>query len=33
MEAFLLIDKVQDDDYADGGPGAVAVPRSTELDT
>ena len=28
-----LIDKVQDDDYADGGPGAVAVPRSTELDT
>ena len=24
-----LIDKVQDDDYADGGPGAVAVPRST----
>ena len=27
------IDKVQDDDYADGGPGAVAVPRSTELDT
>lgn len=28
-----LIDKVQDDDYANGGPGAVAVPRSTELDT
>ena len=28
-----LIDKVQDDDYADGGPGAVAVTRSTELDT
>lgn len=28
-----LIDKVQDDDYADGGPGAVAVSRSTELDT
>lgn len=28
-----LIDKVQDDDYADGGPGAMAVPRSTELDT
>lgn len=28
-----LIDKVQDDDYADGGPGAVAVPHSTELDT
>lgn len=28
-----LIDKVQDDDYADGGPGAVAVPRSTELNT
>lgn len=28
-----MIDKVQDDDYADGGPGAVAVPRSTELDT
>lgn len=28
-----LIDKVQDDDYADGGLGAVAVPRSTELDT
>lgn len=28
-----LIDKVQDDDYADGGPSAVAVPRSTELDT
>ena len=28
-----LIDKVQDDDYADGGPDAVAVPRSTELDT
>ena len=28
-----LIDKVQDDDYADGGPGAAAVPRSTELDT
>lgn len=28
-----LIGKVQDDDYADGGPGAVAVPRSTELDT
>lgn len=28
-----LIDKVQDDDYADGVPGAVAVPRSTELDT
>lgn len=28
-----LIDKVQVDDYADGGPGAVAVPRSTELDT
>ena len=28
-----LIDKVQDDDDADGGPGAVAVPRSTELDT
>lgn len=28
-----LIDKVQDDDYADGGPGAVAVLRSTELDT
>lgn len=28
-----LIDKVQDDDYADGGPGAVAIPRSTELDT
>ena len=28
-----LIDKVQDDDYADDGPGAVAVPRSTELDT
>ena len=24
---------MQDDDYADGGPGAVAVPRSTELDT
>ena len=28
-----LIDKVQDDDYANGGPGAVTVPRSTELDT
>ncbi|MDC1855504.1 RagB/SusD family nutrient uptake outer membrane protein [Bacteroides uniformis] len=28
-----LIDKVQDDDYTNGGPGAVAVPRSTELDT
>lgn len=28
-----LIDKVQDDDYANGGPSAVAVPRSTELDT
>ena len=28
-----LIDKVQDDDYANGGPDAVAVPRSTELDT
>lgn len=28
-----LIDKVQDDDYANGGPGAVAVPRSAELDT
>lgn len=28
-----LIDKVQDDDYANGGPVAVAVPRSTELDT
>ena len=28
-----LIDKVQDDDYANGGPRAVAVPRSTELDT
>lgn len=28
-----LIDKVQDDDYANGGPGAVAIPRSTELDT
>ena len=28
-----LIDKVQDDEYANGGPGAVAVPRSTELDT
>lgn len=28
-----LIDKVQDDDYANGGPGAVAVPRCTELDT
>lgn len=28
-----LIDKVQNDDYANGGPGAVAVPRSTELDT
>ena len=28
-----LIDKVQDDDYANGGPGAVVVPRSTELDT
>lgn len=28
-----LIDKVQDDDYANGGLGAVAVPRSTELDT
>ena len=28
-----LIDKVQDDDYANGGPGAVAVPRSIELDT
>lgn len=28
-----LIDKVQDDDYANGGPGAVAVPHSTELDT
>ena len=28
-----LIDKVQVDDYANGGPGAVAVPRSTELDT
>ncbi|WP_221656640.1 RagB/SusD family nutrient uptake outer membrane protein [Bacteroides uniformis] len=28
-----LIDKVQDDDYANGGPGAVGVPRSTELDT
>lgn len=28
-----LIDKVQDDDYANGGPGAVAVLRSTELDT
>lgn len=28
-----LIDKMQDDDYANGGPDAVAVPRSTELDT
>lgn len=28
-----LIDKVQDDDYANGGPEAVAVPRSTELDS
>ena len=28
-----LIDKVQDDDYANGGASAVAVPRSTELDT
>lgn len=28
-----LIDKVQDDDYANGGPSAVAIPRSTELDT
>lgn len=28
-----LIDKVQDDDFANGGATAVAVPRSTELDT
>ena len=28
-----LIDYVQDDEYANGGPGAVAVPRCTELDT
>ena len=28
-----LIDKVQDEDYANGGASAVAVPRSTELDT
>ena len=28
-----LIDKVQDDDYANGGPCAVAVPRSSELDS
>lgn len=27
-----LIDKVQDEDYENGGPEAVAVPRSTELD-
>ena len=28
-----LIDKVQDDDFANGGPTAVAVPRSSELDS
>lgn len=27
-----LIDKVQDEDYENGGPEAVSVPRSTELD-
>lgn len=27
-----LIDKVQDEDYENGGPEAVAVPRSTELE-
>ena len=28
-----LNDKVQDDDYSNGGQGAVEVPRSTEMDT